>query len=497
MIKSVFTFSEATYYWDLCDCRIKGAEYSVFLDGEKVLTTDKTDFTIENLEADKTYNLEVYAQNNSEKLILVAEKFRTKRMPDFVNVRDFGAVGDGKTVETKALQSAIDAVCEGQTLYFPAGTYLTGAIKLHSNMDVYLDDGATIQGTANPEDYLPRIKSRFEGLTVDSYSPLIGLGDIDFEGGINAENVMLYGKGTILGGGRELCDAVIESEAVRLADYMKSLGAELETFENHKTIPGRARPRLIYACNTKNITLNGLTMGNGSCWNIHFVFCEDVLTYNCKIVSHGVWNGDGWDPDSSVNCTIFNCEFDTSDDCIAIKSGKNPEGDVVNRPTRNVKVFDCRFVCGHALAVGSEMSGGVDGVYVWDCDAGTLLNGLSIKTTKKRGGYVKNIYVNNSTFTRLGVIAVKYNDDGKGAKHPPFIGDFYLEDVVFTGERVKEDGTAHEVEPIMLTGVDEGEYRIHNINLKNVTIDTNGRCKDHSIVLRSVSGLNISNLSVR
>ncbi len=497
MINSIFTFSNATYYWELSDCCIKGAEYSVFLDGEKILTTDKTDFTIEDLEPDTSYNVEVFAKKDNEKLILISEKFRTKKMPDFVNVRDFGATGDGKTLDTEALRRAINACGEGQTLYFPAGTYMTGSLKLHSNMDVYLCEGATIQGTANPDDYLPKIKTRFEGLTVGGYSPLIAIGDLDFEGGANTENVMLYGKGAILGGGRELCDAVIDIETVRMADYMKSLGDELKTFENLKTIPGRTRPRLINACNTKNITLNGLTMGNGCSWNLHFVFCEDVLTYNCKIVSHGIWNGDGWDPDSSVNCTVFNCEFDTSDDCIAIKSGKNPEGDVVNRPTRNVKIFDCRFVCGHALAVGSEMSGGVDGIYVWDCDAGTLLNGFSVKATKKRGGYVKNIHVWNSTFTRIGVISVNYNDDGKGAKHPPFIGDFYFENVLFTGERVKADGTAHEVEPIFLTGFDDGEYKVHNINLKDVTIDTNGRCKNHNIVLRSCNGINISNLCVR
>lgn len=497
MIKNITTFSNVTYYWDLCDCRIKNAEYSVFLDGEKVLTTDKTDFTIENLEPDTSYNIEVFAKKGSDKMILIAGKLRTKKMPDFVNVRDYGVLGDGKTVETAAIQKAIDACGEGQTLYFPAGTYMTGAIRLHSNMDVYLCEGATIQGTANPDDYLPRIKTRFEGLTVDSYSPLIAIGDLDFEGGPNAENVMLYGKGSILGGGRALCDAVIDSEAVRLADYMKSLGDELETYENHKTIPGRARPRLIYACNTKNITFSGLTMGNGCSWNIHFVFCEDVLTYNCKIVSHGVWNGDGWDPDSSENCTIFNCEFDTSDDCIAIKSGKNPEGDVVNRPTKNVKIFDCHFVSGHALAIGSEMSGGVDGIYVWDCNAGTLLNGFSVKGTKKRGGYVRNVHIWNSTFTRIGIISVNYNDDGKGAKHPPFFGDFYLEDVVFTGTSVNDNGEEHYKEPIYLSGMDEGEYKVHNINLKNITIDTNGSCRDHSIVLRSINGLNISNLCVR
>ena len=219
MINRIFTFCEATYYWELSDCPVKGAEYSVFVDGELILKTDKTHFTLENLEPDAVYNLEVFAKKGNEKTLLVSEKFRTKKMPDFVNVRDFGATGDGKTLDTDALKRAIAACGDGQTLYFPDGTYLTGSIKFHSNMDVYLCEGATIQGTANPEDYLPRIKTRFEGLTVEGYSPLIAIGDLDFEGGANTENIMIYGKGSILGGGRELCDAVIEREAVRLADY--------------------------------------------------------------------------------------------------------------------------------------------------------------------------------------------------------------------------------------------------------------------------------------
>ncbi len=496
MIKSIFTFSDATYYWDLSDCRIKGAEYSVWLDGEKVLSTDKTDFTIKNLEADKSYNIEVFAKKGDEKLIFIAEKFRTKKMPDFVNVRELGAVGDGKTVETAALQKAIDACGEGQTLYFPAGTYMTGSLKLHSNMDIYLDEGATIQGTADPDDYLPKIITRFEGLAVETYSPLLHIGDLDFEGGTNTENIMIYGKGAILGGSRALCDAVIDSETIRLADYLESLGDELKTYECSRTIPGRARPRLLGIFNTKNVILSGLTIGNGPCWNIHFVFCEDVLTYNCKIVSHNVWNGDGWDPDSSVNCTIFNCDFETGDDGVAIKSGKNPEGDVINRPTKNVRVFDCRLPISHGIVIGSEMSGGIDGVYVWDCNAESSGSGFTVKGTKKRGGYVKNVYVNNCKLTRISIRSVPYNDDGKGAKHPPFFSDCYFEDIILTGHYVDGKGD-HEIEPISFIGVDDGEYKIHNINLKNITIDTNGECKDHNIVLRSVNGLNISNLSVR
>ncbi len=498
MIKQITTFKNATYYWDLCDCRIKDAEFSVFLNGEKILATEKTHFTLENLEADTSYNIEVFARKDSEKLLFIAEKFRTKPTPEFVNVRDYGAKGDGETLDTEAIKRAIDACTAGKTLYFPEGTYMTGSLKLHSNMDVYLEKGATLQGSANPEDYLPKIKTRFEGLTVESYSPLIGLGEMDEQGGINAENVMLYGEGAILGGGRALCDAVIDSETERLADYMRSLGDEIDTYEFPKTIPGRYRPRLISVCNCKNFIIGGLTVGNGPAWNVHMVYCTDALTYNSTIVSQGVWNGDGWNPDSSENCTIFNCDFKTGDDGIAIKSGKNPEGDVINRPTRNVRVFDCRLPICHGLAVGSEMSGGIDGVYIWDCDASNVSSGFSVKGTSKRGGYVKNIYIQRSSFSRICVRSVPFNNDGKASAHPPFFSDIFVENVNLTGQYTDNStNETVEIEPLSFEGMDEDEYKIRNVTLKDVTIDCNGKCKRHNIALSSIDGLSIINLKVR
>ncbi len=499
MIKSITTFCEATYFWELDDSELEAPEFTVYLNGYVTLVTDRTHFTIKGLAPDTSYNIEVFEKKGNDKRLFIAEKFRTKPEPAFVNVRDFGAIGDGETLDTAAIRAAIDACDAGKTLYFPSGTYLTGALSLHSNMDVYLEAGATLQGSADPADYLPMIKTRFEGLTVESYSPLIGIGELDHAGGITTENIRIYGEGAILGGAAALCQAVIDAETVRRADYIASLGEEIKVYEKPYTIAGRARPRLIGMCNSKNVTLSGLTVGNGASWNIQFIYCEDILTYNCTITSEGVWNGDGWDPDSSENCTIFNCDFKTGDDGIAIKSGKNPEGDVINRPTKNVRIFDCRFITGHGIAIGSELSGGIDGIYIWDCDASTVVSGFSIKGTRMRGGYAKNIYIRNSKLVRIGIrAAVNFNNDGKSAPHPPFFSNLFAENVLLTGEYFdKETGEPVEREALYFEGLDEGEYKIHNVTLKDITIDCRGKRRHHIIDLMSIEGLNIINLKVR
>ena len=126
----------------------------------------------------------------------------------------YNAVGDGKTLNTKAIQSAIDDCPKDGCVMIPSGTFMTGALRLHSNMELYLAKGAILQGTANPEDYLPRIWSRFEGTEMECYSSLLNLGTLDHTAGPNCENVILRGKGTITSGGKLLAERMREEELV-------------------------------------------------------------------------------------------------------------------------------------------------------------------------------------------------------------------------------------------------------------------------------------------
>jgi polygalacturonase len=216
--------------------------------------------------------------------------------------------------------------------------------------------------------------------------------------------------------------------------------------------------------------LSGLTVGMGASWNLHFVYSKNVLVYNCTIVSKSVNNGDGFDPDSSENCVIFGCLFDTGDDCVAIKSGKNPEGNVINRACKNIYIFDCISLGGHGMSIGSEMSGGVENVFIWDCDFDNTWYGIQIKGTRKRGGYVKNVHVKDCRTTAIIIWSVGYNDDGEGSLTPPVFSDYSFENIVVTGtDYFKNANIENYRRFIFLRGFEEEEYHIQNVTFNNIT----------------------------
>lgn len=128
--------------------------------------------------------------------------------------------------------------------------------------------------------------------------------------------------------------------------------------------PARCRGRLINISNAERVVISGIHCADGPSWNIHMVYSRSIWTHHCRISSRGIWNGDGWDPDSSENCILFDTVFDTDDDMVAIKSGKNPEGNVVRRSSHRIRVFDCIARGGHGIAIGSEVSGGISDIAI-------------------------------------------------------------------------------------------------------------------------------------
>jgi polygalacturonase len=164
-----------------------------------------------------------------------------------------------------------------------------------------------------------------------------------------------------------------------------------------------------------------------------------ITTDHCTFCSEDVWNGDGWDPDSSKNCTLFASEFFTGDDSVAIKSGKNPEGNIINRSCSHIRVFDCISRFGHGICIGSEMSGGIEDVKIWDCNLENSRQGIEVKGTAKRGGYVKNIQVTDCIMPRVLVHAVGYNDDGISAGEAPIFENFRYDRITLTGQFLEHD----------------------------------------------------------
>ncbi len=458
---SAATDSSVTLWWDQPDQASFPIRYSVLADGRPAGGTERTHWTAEGLAPETEYCFQVCLGSE-----LIGEAtVRTAKQPRRIDVTQapYLAAGDGATMNTQALQQAIDHCGPGEEVYIPSGVFLTGGLRLHSDMSLYLAEGAVLRGTENPEDYLPKIPSRFEGVEQECYQSLLNLGALHSDAGPNCRNVLIHGRGTICGGGQTLALNVIEREKVLLKDYIASLGDKVKECENDHTIPGRARGRLINLSNCEHVRVTGLTLQNGASWNVHMVYSRDIVTDHCVFRSESVWNGDGWDPDSSEDCTLFACEFHTGDDSVAIKSGKNPEGNRINRPTRRIRVFDCVSEYGLGVAIGSEMSGGVEDVRIWDCDLRHSLYGVQIKGTKKRGGYVRGVTVRDSVLPRFVVQAVPYNDDGEGSDTPPDFSGFRCEGVRFTGWGrnywEKED---RPLTVIDLTGFDAPGYEVRD-----------------------------------
>ena len=500
------TFAEV--FWDMPLDATPGCSYLVVNNTtSESLTVKKTHVSLTDLTPDTDYKVDVYiiyhpedsCINNCNKILLGNLTIHTTKTRKKIDITKppFLAVGDGKTLNTKAIQSALDACDKDSVLFIPSGTFLTGALDVHSDTEILLEEGALLQGTENPDDYLPKIKSRFEGHEMECYRSLLNLGTLDHTAGYNCQNVLIHGKGSIMGGGATLAKAIARIEGERLKDYIASLGDKIKEYEKPETIASRFRGRLISMSNCQNIWIHGLELGFAPSWNLHFIYSDQIVTDHCTIRSEGVWNGDGWDPDSSTNSTLYACNFYTEDDSVAIKSGKNPEGNVINRPTKHIRVFDsiCHF--GHGLCIGSEMSGGVEDVRLWDCEMGPTWSGIEIKATKKRGGYVKNIIVRDITASHIQMHSVGYNDDGEGAKFPPILSNCHFERIHLLGRYLDNNAGKnewHDCPSILLCGFDEPGYEITDVSFKDITME-NPAVNTDSIHMEYCKRISFENIS--
>ncbi|MBI5304381.1 MAG: glycoside hydrolase family 28 protein [Chloroflexi bacterium] len=281
------------------------------------------------------------------------------------NAREYGALGDGATNDTRALQSAIDAATKtGGTVCVPAGKYVTGSIFLRDNITLFLDAGAVLLGSENPADY-PIVTMRWEGVTQPTHAPLIT--------GDGLRNIAVTGRGTIDGRG---------------AIWWQKHRA--------KTLDA-PRPRLISFANCANVLIEGITLTNSPAWTINPVRCENV-TINQVTINNppDSPNTDGVNPDSCRNVHISNCHIDVGDDCVTIKSGIETEAPEFRAPCENITITNCTMVHGHGgVVIGSEMSGDVRNVVISNCVFVGTDRGIRLKSRRGRGGIVEDIRVSN------------------------------------------------------------------------------------------------------
>lgn len=496
MIDYIATNDKATLFWDKHSDFKDGCVYKVYKNNKEVEKLNKTHITIKNLTENTDYTFCVELVDDCGKVLnrdeISFKTGKTKRKID-VTLPPYNAVGDGKTLNTKQIQSAIDACGADEYVYFPKGDFLTGALRLRSDMELYIDNDAVLHGTSNVCDYEPKIHSRFEGIEMMCYSSLLNMGELNSNESYNCKNVLIHGGGKITGGGSLLARNVIEKEKIVLKEYIASLGDKVLEYECADTIPGRVRPRLINISNSQNIILEDLTIENGPSWNVHMIYSDNVITHNCVFKSEGIFNGDGWDPDSSTNCTIFNCEFYTGDDSVAIKSGKNPEGNIINRPSEHIRIFDCICHSGHGITIGSEMSGGINDIKIWDCDLANSVYGIEIKATKKRGGYVRNVNVKDCVVSRILMHSVGYNDDGEAASEMPVFEDCTFENLSILGIEHSKNGNVP-CDAIELSGFDKKEHYIKNVKFKDISLSSAQNTSCQKISFSCCDGVSFENI---
>ena len=335
-------------------------------------------------------------------------------IPDFsecekLSIVDFGAITGDKEKTSDALTAAIAKASEmgGATVVVPAGEWLTKTIHLKSNVNLHLEKDAVLLFSENPEDYLPAVHTTWEGMECYNYSPLVYA--------YECKNVAISGEGEL----KAKLD-VWQKWYKRPQGHMNSIkwlynmASKDVPVEERQMVNDTAnlRPQFIQFNRCENVLLEGVKVSRSPFWTIHPYMCKDVVIRNISVWAHG-HNNDGIDPEMTQNMLIENCTFDQGDDAIAVKAGRNQDAWRLNTPTKNLVIRNCTIKKGHQLlAIGSELSGGIENVFMDNCtlsDKAWPFHIVFIKTNERRGGYVKNIYVSNiaANKTRYGILGIE------------------------------------------------------------------------------------------
>lgn len=375
-----------------------------------------------------------------------------------LNVRDFGAMADGQTKDTLAIQQAIDrcSILGGGEVLVPAGEYFTGAIQMKSDTIIRLEKGASIIGSPDFADY-PVSQLRWEGKWISGHVSLFYAFD--------ARNIGIVGPGKIIGN--------------RALGGRPSAGRPLR------------HPALIEPINCRGIRLEDFSTSYYLMWSIHPTFCDDIFIRNLTIRSTG-GNGDGIDIDSCRHVRIDNCDIETGDDCISLKSGRGMEGYSLQRPTEDVHISNCTFsdsifAC---IGIGSETSGGIRNVKIEHCRfRNTKTHAIYIKSRPGRGAFIENISCNDLHVSGMEGGFLRFNILGSGLQDqvpvPGLEGIPEIRNFSFTNIHVEDV-------PVLVEGNSVHPLKpLDGFTLANVT----GTCKK-GISLANIRRARLRNIDV-
>lgn len=437
-------------------CYYSGFDADIYLNDDKIMSTDKNVFSLFSLLPDTHYAVEARTPFGT-----LCAQFTTARESCVCDVRAFGAVGDGQVEDTCKIQAAISCCLRGGTVYVPQGTYLTGPLFLKDGVTLYLEMGATLLGITQRAQFpvLPaflggegnargRFLGAWEGNAEDCYA--------GFVNAIRVTGAAIDGEGTL--------DANAQN-----GDW----------YVNPKIKRGAWRGRLIYTVGAKNFSIHGVTVKNSPSWTVHPTYSQgvDIIDIKIKNGEHSP-NTDGIDPDACRDVRIIGADISVGDDCISLKSGKISLARMFSKPCENVVISDCIMRSGHGgVVIGSDMSGGVKNVKVQNCLMLGTDRGVRIKTRRGRGrkAVIENLSLSNIVMrgvkTPIAINMFYFCDpDGHSTfvqcrsplpadESTPSLGDIVLSDI--TAERAQYAGC-------WVAGLPESPVR--SLTLNNVFI---------------------------
>ena len=402
----------------------------------------------------------------------VAEILSRIEVPKFAerdfNIMDYGAVGDGQTDCKKAMDKAILACCYagGGRVVVPAGTYLVnGPVHLQSDVNLHLEEGSRIVFGTNYEDYLPVALTRWAGTRIYNYSPLVYA--------YRKKNVALTGKGVLDGQAHDTWCKWVGQSGDAGKDVRRMNREDVPVVDRVFGAGHYIRPSMVQFYGCENVLVDGVKIVDAPCWCVHPVFSKNVTIRNITFTAKNP-NNDGIDVDSCEYVHIHDVVFDNDDDCIALKSGRGREGRELGQPTRNVYIHDCIFNAYTAIAIGSEMGGGVFNIFAENCEAKSQVKrAFYIKGNRSRGGEVTHIRYRNMKFldSREEMLAIRTDYGSMSSDElqdfPPYFHDIRWENITAEGPC-----------KIALRITGQADMLIEDIVLKNVTVKKAEKIKE-------------------